>query len=57
MNHIGKKPEGANLDYLGLKNIATAYWNLHPAELVEETLALGQGVLADTGALATFLVF
>lgn len=52
MNHIGKKPEGANLDYLGLKNIATAYWNLHPAELVEETLALGQGVLADSGALA-----
>ena len=52
MNHIGKKPEGANLDYLGLKNVATAYWNLHPAELVEETLALGQGVLADTGALA-----
>lgn len=52
MNHIGKKPEGANLDYLGLKNVGTAYWNLHPAELVEETLHLGQGVLTDTGALA-----
>jgi phosphoenolpyruvate carboxykinase (ATP) len=52
MNHIGKKPEGASLDYLGLKNVATAFWNLHPAELVEETLHLGQGVLSDKGALA-----
>jgi phosphoenolpyruvate carboxykinase (ATP) len=49
---MGKKPEGANLDYLGLKNVATAYWTLHPAELVEETLALGQGMLTSTGALA-----
>jgi phosphoenolpyruvate carboxykinase (ATP) len=52
MTHIGKRPEGANLDYLGLKDIATAYWNLHPAELVEDTLAQGQGILTDTGALA-----
>lgn len=52
MTHIGKKAEGANLDYLGLKHISTAYWNLHPAELVEETLALGQGMLTNTGALA-----
>lgn len=52
MTHIGKKAEGANLDYLGLKQVGTAYWNLHPAELVEETLALGQGVLTNTGALA-----
>ncbi|MFN8776688.1 MAG: phosphoenolpyruvate carboxykinase (ATP) [Flavobacteriales bacterium] len=52
MTHIGKKAEGANLDYLGLKHVATAYWNLHPAELVEETLALGQGMLTNTGALA-----
>jgi len=52
MNHFGRKPEGANLDYLGLKNVSAAYWNLAPAELVEETLHLGQGMLADTGALA-----
>lgn len=52
MTQIGHKPEGANLDYLGLKNVATAYWNLHPAELTEETISLGQGVLTDTGALA-----
>lgn len=52
MTHIGKKPELATLDYLGLQNVATAYWNLHPAELTEETVTLGQGVLTNTGALA-----
>lgn len=52
MTQIGKKAENATLDSLGLQNVATAYWNLHPAELVEETLALGQGVLTNTGALA-----
>lgn len=45
-------PEGANLDYLGLNHVSTAYWNLPPAELVEETLALGQGMLTNSGALA-----
>lgn len=29
-----------------------AYWNLHPSELVEECILLGEGELADTGALA-----
>jgi hypothetical protein len=43
MTHIGKKPEAATLDYLGLQHVGTAYWNLHPAELTEETLTLGQG--------------
>lgn len=52
MTHIGKKSEGVNLDYLGLKNVATAYWNLPPAELIEDTILLGQGVLTNTGALA-----
>jgi len=52
MTHIGKKSEGVNLDYLGLKHVATAYWNLQPAELIEETVLLGQGVLTNTGALA-----
>ena len=52
MTHIGNKPEGANLDYLGLQNVEMACWNLHPAELVEETITLGQGILTNTGALA-----
>ncbi len=52
MNHFGKKPENQNLDYLGLTHLAAAYWNLTPAELVEETITLGQGMLTSTGALA-----
>lgn len=52
MTHFGNKAEGATLDYLGLNHLATAYWNLPAAELVEETLALGQGTLTNTGALA-----
>jgi len=52
MNHVGIRPEGATLDYLGLKNLATAFWNLSPAELVEETISLEQGSLTSTGAIA-----
>ncbi|MGB0166976.1 MAG: phosphoenolpyruvate carboxykinase (ATP) [Luteibaculum sp.] len=52
MNNYGKRAKEANLDYLGLSNVAFAYWNLTPAELVEDTLLKGQGVLTNTGALA-----
>lgn len=52
MNHVGIRPEGATLDYLGLKNLATAFWNLSPAELVEETITLEQGSITNTGALS-----
>lgn len=52
MTHIGKKAAEADLKYLGLQHVATAYWNLQPAELIEETIMLGQGVLTSTGALA-----
>jgi phosphoenolpyruvate carboxykinase (ATP) len=52
MTHVGIRPEGANLDYLGLKNVGTAFWNLSPAELVEETITLGQGSITNTGALS-----
>ena len=52
MNNYGKKSKDANLNYLGLSNVSFAYWNLSPAELVEETLTRGQGVLNNTGALA-----
>lgn len=50
--HIGNTPENHDLNYLGLKNIAAALWNLSPAELVEETILAGQGQLTSTGALA-----
>lgn len=52
MKHYGRMAENANLDYLGLTDIETAYWNLEPAELVEDTIINEQGILTDTGALA-----
>lgn len=52
MNEYGVRAEGATVADLGLRNVAAAYWNLTPAELVEETLLSGQGTLTDTGALA-----
>jgi phosphoenolpyruvate carboxykinase (ATP) len=52
MNDFGNKPNNADLSKLGLKRVGDIYWNLEPAELVEHVLVNGQGVLADTGALA-----
>ena len=52
MNNFGKRAKDANLNYLGLGNVAQAYWNLSPAELVEETIMSQTGTLNDTGALA-----
>lgn len=52
MNNYGHKAKNATLESLGLQNVDSAFWNLSPAELVEETIVLGQGVLNDTGALA-----
>jgi phosphoenolpyruvate carboxykinase (ATP) len=52
MNEIGLKAQDASVAQLGLGNVAMAYWNLHPSELVEETINNGEGILTDTGALA-----
>lgn len=52
MNEFGIKPTTANLPELGLDNVANAFWNLTPAELVEETLFRNMGVLVDSGAIA-----
>ena len=51
MKETGIKNPSANLSDIGLKNIKTAYWNLKPTELVEKTLELNEGILADSGAL------
>lgn len=52
MNEFGLKSPNASVADMGLKNVAAAYWNLTPAELVEETIIRGEGELTDTGALA-----
>lgn len=53
MNLFGKYGSNADLDKsIGLKNLGNQFWNYTPAELVEETILNGQGVLTDTGALA-----
>ena len=52
MNEYGLKNPNASVADLGLKNVATAYWNLSPAELVEDTILQGMGELTNTGALA-----
>ena len=50
---FGNKPKNASdLAKLGLGNVESVFWNLTPAELVEESVVRGMGVLADTGALA-----
>lgn len=51
MDQLGNVPNTANLEELGLGNVDTAFWNLTPADLTEETIVRGQGVLSDTGAL------
>ncbi len=51
MQEIGKKPSTNGLEVLGIHQVATAYWNLSPAELVEHALQNKEGVLAANGAL------
>ena len=52
MNEFGTKPKNADLAKIGLSKVGDAYWNLEPAELVEHAIVNGQGVFADSGALA-----
>lgn len=52
MNYYGKRAENASLETIGLSNLGNVFWNLTPAELVEDCIISGEGVLTDTGALA-----
>ena len=52
MNEFGRKSKNATIADLGLGNVRNAYWNLEPAELVEDVIIQGEGFLTDTGALA-----
>ncbi|HEX2899397.1 MAG TPA: phosphoenolpyruvate carboxykinase (ATP), partial [Bacteroidia bacterium] len=51
MNEFGVKSKVFGLAETGVQNAATVYWNLPVAELVEQTLKRGEGVLADNGSL------
>ncbi len=53
MNTFGKRGSNSNLEeLLGLKNLGNQFWNFTPAELVEDIVINGQGVLTDSGAIA-----
>jgi phosphoenolpyruvate carboxykinase (ATP) len=46
---------GSNSDLaksIGLANLGTQFWNLTPAELIEDCIITGEGILTDKGALA-----
>lgn len=47
----GIKSTVAGLESIGILDTGIQNWNLSPAELVEETIKRGQGVLADNGGL------
>ncbi|MGB3468377.1 MAG: phosphoenolpyruvate carboxykinase (ATP) [Cyclobacteriaceae bacterium] len=51
MQEIGLKPSENGLSKVGIEKVQAAYWNLSPAELVEEALKNNEGSLTDTGAL------
>ncbi len=52
MKEYGRKAEKASISTLGLSHVAAAYWNLEPAQLIEDSIFNGEGTLANTGALA-----
>jgi phosphoenolpyruvate carboxykinase (ATP) len=51
MQEFGLKSSVCGLEVPGIPKVKEAFWNLSPAELVEESLKNGEGVLTDTGAL------
>ncbi|MFA0964272.1 phosphoenolpyruvate carboxykinase (ATP) [Roseivirga sp. BDSF3-8] len=51
MQEFGLKSSVSGLGKQGVNKFAEAYWNLSPAELVEEALKNGEGSLTDKGAL------
>lgn len=51
MQHIGLKNPNADLAKLGLSELGKVYWNTSPEELTELSVQLGEGEVADSGAL------
>lgn len=52
MTEFGLKAKDASIASLGLGNVSAAFWNLEPAQLIEDTILRGEGALSSTGALA-----
>ena len=53
MAKIGSFGDSSDLSSsIGLKNLENEFWNLSPAELIEDCILSGDGMLTDTGALA-----
>ena len=53
MEKIGNFGDSADLvATIGLRNLGNEFWNLSPAELIEDCILSGEGMLTDTGALA-----
>jgi phosphoenolpyruvate carboxykinase (ATP) len=50
MENAGVRPSRHDLGNHGLGNLAKAYWNLGPAQLVEKAIERGEGELASNGA-------
>ncbi len=50
-NHAGIKPQGADLEKLGIKG-AHEHWNLSPEALAEIAVEKGMAVVNNTGAIA-----
>ncbi len=51
MNEFGIKSKVFGLAASGVNGTSTIYWNLAVPELVEQTLARGEGILANNGSL------
>src|SRR3546814_20983856 len=51
MNEIGLKAHGVSIADFGFR-VASARWNLPPAQIIEEAILRSEGHLAASGALA-----
>lgn len=51
MQELGIKSQLFDIKKSGIQNPNKVYWNLSPAELIEEALKNKEGVLSDTGAI------
>ena len=52
MNEFGTRSKNASLAELGLQDVASVFWNLSSAELTEETIKKGEGLMTESGALS-----